>query len=80
MLELQAVPAIADAVRGLVHVDTVDQWCGPVTSAWAHQSLHLAASTTISSTAGATPRYQNPTAFLWVSDPLAALVDSILEI
>ena len=32
MLELQAVPAIADAVRGLVHVDTVDQWCGPVTS------------------------------------------------
>lgn len=26
VLELQAVPAITDAVGGLVHVDTVDQW------------------------------------------------------
>lgn len=45
VLELHAVPAITDAVGGLVHVDTVDQGYAPVTSAWAHQppesSFHL---------------------------------------
>lgn len=38
VLELHAVPAIADAVGGLVHVDTVDQGCAPVTRAGAQQS------------------------------------------
>lgn len=61
VLELHAVPAITDAVGGLVHVDTVDQGYTPVTSAWAHQplesSFHLYASTINSTMLHVCPGY-----------------------
>lgn len=41
VLELHAVPAIADAVGGLVYVDTVDRRWAPVTNACVCQSLKL---------------------------------------
>lgn len=42
VLEFHAVPAVADAVGGLVHVHAVDQGCAPGTSACVPRPLKSA--------------------------------------